>query len=45
VIIMMIYGTAKFQKLMSGDETIFMSSAKYYDTEKDDMNLTYFEDY
>ena len=45
VIIMMIYSVAKSQKLMSGDETIFMSSAKYYDTDKEDMNLTYFEDY
>lgn len=42
---MSIYSIAQFQKFLSGDESIFMSSLKYYDTDKDDMNLTYFEDY
>ena len=44
-VIISIYFQALLQKLIRGDETIFMSSAKYYDTDKDDRNLTYFENY
>ena len=46
MIIIIGYLSLEFHKLVSRDETIFMTSAKYYDTDnKDDRNLTYFEDY
>jgi len=40
------YLSIQLKKLLSRDETIFMSSAKYYNTENvNDRNLSYFEDY
>ena len=44
--IIMMYLSLEFKKLVSRDETIFMTSAKYYNTDNvNDRNLTYFEDY